>query len=102
MIKYQLKYGIQLSLDTINTEEYKSIVFTLEHPKAKEYFVPSLKREIGVLTGYHGHLVSVESMTIPNFVKAMNDLDDRWQPELIEGSNLADLPIGQIPSGTTS
>ena len=98
MIKYKLKYGINLSLDAIDAEEYKAIVFTLQHPKAKSYFVPTLQREIESLAGYYGHVIDIASITIPDFVKSIKSLDKRWEPVLIEGADLEHLPIGRIPT----
>gem|GEM_PF-6721880 len=98
MLKYQLNYGIKLSLDTTNAEEYKAIAFTLKHPKAQAYFVPTLQRELESFTGYYGHAISIKSITLPDFVKCVKALDKRWEPVLIEGMDLEDLPISKIPT----
>jgi hypothetical protein len=98
VLKYQLNYGIKLSLDTTNAEEYKAIAFTLKHPKAQAYFVPTLQRELESFTGYYGHAISIASITLPDFVKCINSLDRRWKPVLIEGADLKDLPISRIPT----
>ena len=98
MLKYQLNYGIKLSLDTVNAEEYKAIAFTLQHPKAQAYFIPTLQREIESFTGYYGHAISIASITLPDFVKCVKALDRRWKPVLIEGADLKDLPISRIPT----
>lgn len=97
MLKYQLNYGIKLSLDTTKAEEYKAISFTLQHPKAQAYFIPTLQREIESFTGYYGHAISIESIALADFVKCINSLDKRWKPVLIEGMGLEDLPLGKIP-----
>lgn len=102
MIRYQLKYGITASLEVTNTDEYKSIAFTLQHPKAQEYFLPALQREIESLTGYHGHSISLDSITIPDFVKVMDDLEDAWKATLIEGEDLPNMRISKIPKGMIS
>lgn len=102
MLKYQLNYGIKLSLDATNAEEYKAIAFTLQYPKAHAYFVPTLQREIESFTGYYGHAISIESITLPDFVKCINALDKRWGPVLIEGMGLESLPIGRIPKSCIS
>jgi hypothetical protein len=104
VIKYHLKYGIILELDT--DEPDKSALYKLITPAAYpqlEALFPSIRKDLSLSHGLYGHSLSTEPKAV-NLHHAMSSQHmAHWEPELIEGAEIlakyrppAPLPPGAI------
>jgi hypothetical protein len=92
MIKFKLKYGIELSLDSHHRSTFGPIEWFFPHIEL-EHFRDEIDRKINSSIGVYGHGVSSKLITAIDFLKVVKQLSE-WNPVLIEGSELD----GLIPS----
>lgn len=101
MIKFRLKYGIELSLNGVHQEDCGTIQWFFPHVDL-EYFKDELVRKIDSKIGAYGHGVSSTSIRAIDFLIVIKQLLE-WNPVLIEGSEIDGLIPGlDLPNGAVS
>ena len=100
MIKYRLKYGIEVSLNCLQQEDFGPIEWSFPNTEL-EFFKDEIDRQLNSMHGAYGHPIFTSSIDIPDFVSAIKRLAE-WEPVLIEGADLEDMPIAGIPDGMIS
>lgn len=101
MIKFRLKYGIELSLETISRDDSEPIQWHFPHAELT-FFEDILRKEIDSKIGTYGHGVSSSSIRPADFIIAIKQLND-WNPVMVRGQKF-DVPIAsmELPEGSVS
>jgi hypothetical protein len=84
MIKYNLKYGISLSLDV--TDPNTSAPYTIEapNPDLERY----LRSDLGSAYGHYGHTITDSCRAIDLNVALASHQMARWEGEIAEGLDI--------------